>query len=179
MNLMTKSSLLLVASVAVLLAQTPPVTILEIDFENYVVYYDDVADPAKLGTLPTMVPLAPNFNWVFKWFFGIGDIVAVNGKPVKGMRVARGFPPRYTNVYTPGRAIADVTGNCVSDWHYTILRSDGTSIGTISLSGLGGTSWFGGTAHNTIVGGTGAFVGARGYMMLTKRAQTILVSASI
>lgn len=164
------------ALAAMAAAQTQPATVLEIESENYVVYYDDVGDRSKLGTSAAMAPVAPNFNWVFKWFVGIGDIVAVNGKPAKGLRISRGMPPRYTTQYTPGRATADLSGNCLSDWDYAFLQADGTPIGAIALHGFGGTSRFAGTGHISVVGGTGPFVGARGYMGAGGR--TILPSRS-
>ena len=65
------------------LCQTPPETILEIENENYIAYYGDVSDPAKLATAPSPTPAAPGF--VFRQQLALGDIVAVNGKPVKGL----------------------------------------------------------------------------------------------
>lgn len=45
---------------AVLVAQMPPVTILEIDVDNVVVYCDDVMDPAKKATVPGISPVPSN-----------------------------------------------------------------------------------------------------------------------
>ncbi|MBM3747288.1 MAG: hypothetical protein FJW34_15985, partial [Acidobacteria bacterium] len=163
-----KTVCVLAACAAALVAQTPPVTILEIETENTVAYYQDVADPAKLASSVAISPLAPDFNWILKWTLVIGDIVAVNGKPAKGLRISRSFPPRYISSLTPGRAIADISGNCLTDVHLAILQPDGTPIGTIVASGLGGTTPPPGAplaaaSHSiAVVGGTGAFLGVRG-----------------
>jgi hypothetical protein len=156
--------------------QTPPVTILEVDLENTVLYVNDVSDPLKLGSLPGVTPLASNYNQLFKWAVSLGDIVAVNGKPAKGLWVIRSIAPRYTAIYTPGRAISDVSGNCVQDAHFSFLQPDGTPIGTIVTMGLGGAPPAPGaptaiTYHDTVVvGGSGPFLGARGYRGMVRRA---------
>jgi uncharacterized protein (TIGR03437 family) len=81
----------------------------------------------------------------------------------------RSLASGYTNVPTPGRAIADVAGNCFQDNAFAILHSDGTAIGTILAQGLGGVTQLPGapasaTVHDlAVIGGTGAYFGARGY----------------
>lgn len=57
----------------------------------------------------------------------------------------------------PGGAIADITGNFVGLWSWQFLKPDGTLIGTLESKGILTDS----TAV-TILGGTGAFLGARG-----------------
>ncbi len=128
--------------------QAPP-TILKVDLENMVRYVYDVADPLKFATNPSVTtPITPtNFNTQML----ISDIVAVNGQPAKGTQIFRENVLRLSPNPTPGQAIADITGNStVLKW--VILKPDGTLIGT--LVGLG--------APVAIVGGTGAFLGARG-----------------
>jgi hypothetical protein len=162
-----KTVCVFVACVAALPAQTPPVTILEIDIENYVLYHDN-GDASKLATSRAPITLAPDFNWVFRWGVSMADIVAVNGRPAKGFRVGRSYQPRYVTELTPARTIADISGNCATDMRWAILQPDGTPIGTIIAEGLGGTPPPPGahsstTAHDmAVVGGTGAFLGARG-----------------
>jgi hypothetical protein len=79
-------------------------------------------------------------------------------------------------VYTPGRAIADVAGNCVQDNAFAILQPDGTAVGTILARGLGGVTLLPGapataTVHDlAVIGGTGAFLGARGYAGVVRSA---------
>jgi len=80
---------LLVSITPKALAQNPaqqPATILEIQVQNAVTYVDDLPDPSKLATAPGISPPATRsfMPWVF-----IADIVAVNGKPAKGVDVAR------------------------------------------------------------------------------------------
>ena len=65
--------------------QTPP-TILEIDPENPVEYFNDLtsqSDPSKIATNPGVTPagVLPTFGRTS----GLADIVAVNGQPVKGV----------------------------------------------------------------------------------------------
>jgi hypothetical protein len=85
----TLSLCFLAMTAATLLAQTPRVALLEIEIDNMVSYRADVFDPAKLATAGTIV--APAIaNRGFLGFIGIGDIVAVNGKPAKGFWSNRG-----------------------------------------------------------------------------------------
>ena len=61
-------------------AQTP--VILDVDVINTTAcYYDNFADVAKFGTSQSVLTAAasPNFNF----FMNFGDVVAVNGEPVK------------------------------------------------------------------------------------------------
>jgi len=166
-----KTAFVLVACAAALVAQTPPVTILEVEAVNGVLYYGDVADPSKLGSSPTTVPRAGrNFlPWV-----GFADIVAVNGKPAKGVVAFRGTIINLRTTATPGQAaaqaISDVTRSDVEDPYLEIQDADGTPIGTIVSSGLaGGTPPPGAPTAATgsniaITGGTGAFLGVRGQL---------------
>ncbi len=160
-----------VIAVCVLAArgQTPPTTILEIDLENVVGYVDDVADPAKKATSPSVSPLPSGFNVTFKSNLTLGDIVAVNGKPAKGLFVQE-FQPRVagTTVFTPGRSIGDVGGGCQIQAGFMIIQPDGTPIGTIMATGttaLGpppGAPTTATSINLAVVGGTGAFLGVRG-----------------
>lgn len=157
----------LVACAAALAAQTPPVSILEIEYDNLVWYFGDNADFDKHATSRLPIPRStPNF--IFKLQMGIADVVAVNGKPAKGVHVTRSIPLRFATGLTPGQAIADVSGSGVTDSHDVILHPDGTLIGNIMYTGIGGMpappgaptaaaqhSW-------TVTGGTGAFLGVRG-----------------
>ena len=161
---------------------TPPAIIL-IDVENLIQYQSDISDPLKLATNPNITPpgrLNPNPNPInpgarnFYVVDLIGDIVAVNGQPAKGAfagrtRVMRLNPdPNPANPGGPGAAIADVSRLAIREQLFEILKSDGTPIGTIMGFGLSGGSPppgapFTQTADNfAIVGGTGAFLGARG-----------------
>jgi hypothetical protein len=104
--------------------------------ENRVQYFGDISDVSKLATDPNATTPVPSKNFVP--ILIIADIVAVNGQPAKGAAV---FHIRQINLRTgpnAGEAIADVVRNNVVDIKFEILKSDGTPIGTIIASGLGG-----------------------------------------
>lgn len=174
---------LLATWAAALTAQTPPVTILEIDMENTVLYAEDVADPLKRATLPAITALPAGFSSTLKLNITVGDIVSVNGRPVKGLFVQR-WGPRLLGApqFTPGRAIADIGGGCPLEALFMLTQTDGTPIGAIMASG---TSWgplpgapAGATAFSfAVTGGTGAFLGARG--QASRVSATAVRSASM
>jgi uncharacterized protein (TIGR03437 family) len=147
-------------------AQTPGAAILKIDIANYVPYTYDVFDYGKLATVPAITPPPP--GKAFSFFVFIGDIVAVNGKPAKGLWTARGTTIFFEPNAVPGHSTADVTRGNIIDMYWEILQSDGTPIGTIAASGLTrGTPPPGAPLAQTgdklhITGGTGAFFGVRG-----------------
>src|SRR5256885_1343242 len=87
------------------LAQVPPPTILEVDVENLVEYYEDTSDLSKFATAPnaTAAVLPRNFNFRV----GIGDIVAVNGQPAKGTMTRNNRQVSLNVAPNPGQAIAD------------------------------------------------------------------------
>jgi len=163
-----KTAFVLVACAAALMAQTPPVTVLEIEYDNLVWYYGDVADPNKQATSAAPSPLSATFNRLFKVQLGLADVVAVNGKPAKGLHVDRSIPLLFSNTLRPGQAIADINGWGVTESYVAILDTDGTLIGNITYMGVGGMaappgSPTGAALHSwTITGGTGAFLGVRG-----------------
>src|SRR5215475_10232583 len=148
------------------LAQEAPPTILEIELENRVQYVGDISDFSKLASDPSVTPTVPLKTFVPVLI--IADIVAVNTQPVMGTAV---FHLRQINLRTApnaGQAIADVVRNNVVDIRFEVLKSDGTPLGTIMASGMGGGAAPPGTplgvrvGNVAIVGGTGAFLGARG-----------------
>jgi uncharacterized protein (TIGR03437 family) len=146
-------------------ATTP--TILQIDIENVVEYQNDLSDPSKFATSPSVTPaVAPR---TFLPALVLGDIVAVNGQPAKGTFVGQPITGIGLNpAPNPGQAIADSTRVSIGVRTFEILKSDGTSVGTIMCLGLNAGpappgSPLAQTAQNfAIVGGTGAFLGARG-----------------
>src|SRR5215467_847804 len=147
-------------------AQTPGAAILKIDIANYVPYSYDVFDSGKLATVPAITPPPP--GKAFGFFVFIGDIVAVNGKPAKGLWTARATTIFFEPNAVPGHSTADVTRGNIIDMYWEILQSDGTPIGTMAASGLTrGTPPPGAPSAQTgdnlhINGGTGAFFGVRG-----------------
>lgn len=147
-------------------AQVAPAAVLELDAENIVRYYEDTADSSKFGTQPGVTPATVAAN--FQTYVLIGDIVAVNGQPVRG---TVSHTARWTNL-TPspksGESIADMIRGGLGQWSFEILNIDGTPIGTIFLAGMHGGARTPGSplqvtqGNNTIIGGTGAFIGVRG-----------------
>src|SRR5689334_18248859 len=102
------------------LAQTMPASILELDIENKVQYHEDVAfDASKFAKDPSATTVTRPAN--FGKFISVGDIVAVNGQPAKGIllyntRVAtlRAAPAN------PGEGIADADRNGVIEQLFEI-----------------------------------------------------------
>jgi len=144
-------------------ASSSPV-VLELDIENVVEYQNDVSDPAKFATNEGVTPAATPRN--FLQAVVIGDIVAVNGEPAKGTFVGRPAGIRLSPEARGGLAVADTTRISIGVRTFEILKADGTPIGTIVAEGLnGGASPPGPDVSGqnfAIVGGTGAFLGARG-----------------
>ena len=144
------------------LAQVFSMTVLEIDIENFVEYQTDIPDISKSALNPGITPSAGILQ--FAPAIAIGDIVAVNGEPVKGTVFGR----PWTLSVTPEQAqiISDTPRVSTGFRTFEILKPDGTPIGTLMVLGLnGGTSPPGpnfGGQNFAIVGGTGAFLGARG-----------------
>lgn len=151
------------------------ITELRIDIDDYVPYNYDFFDPARFATLTDRTPAPPGVP--FGQILIIGDIVAVDGNPAKGVFVLRGtnlFLTTDINVTPPGYppagrlAIADVARSHIEDVIWEILQPDGTPIGTIMASGFArGVPPPGAPAEQTldnltITGGTGAFFGVRG-----------------
>jgi uncharacterized protein (TIGR03437 family) len=147
-------------------AQTTGATILKIDIANYQPYTYDTFDIQKFASAPVATPTPT--GRAFEFFVFVGDIVAINGKPVKGLWTARSTTFFFEPNAVPTHSIADVTRGNVIDMYWEITQLDGTPIGTLSASGLTrGTPPPGAPLAQTgdnlsIIGGTGAFLGARG-----------------
>ena len=173
--------LLAAVTCSLALGQAPPPTILEIDAENIVEYQNDItvlSDPSKIATNPNVTPAVPPRN--FLWAVLIGDIVAVNGQPAKGTFVARTHAVTATPAPNPGDAIADISTLAIRYQTFQILQSNGAPVGTIMAFGLeqGGNPPPGAPLAQTgqnfaIVGGTGAFLGARGQQGQERTPQTV------
>src|SRR5688500_17487822 len=154
-------------------AQGPVFSDLTIDVENLVEYQADVADPAAFARNPEITPargnLANNPNGIgnFPVWTGIGDIVAVNGQPAKGLFVLRARAINVTPNPVAGFAIGDVARTSMREMIFELLQADGTPVGVIMTTGLGGGSAAAGSASTArgawaVIGGTGPFVGVRG-----------------
>jgi uncharacterized protein (TIGR03437 family) len=159
------------------LGQTPPPSVLIIDVGNVVEYQGDVADPSKFASSPNITPSGGVHTFMTNT--ALGDIVAVNGQPAKGVYVARPLGVGLTTTFSPGRSIADTAHASLKSHTFEILKSDSTPIGTIMCFGLDGATPPPGAPNYpvetrgnfTVFGGTGAFLGMRGE--LVQRAQAL------
>jgi hypothetical protein len=157
---------LFTAACSISQAQSPPQTTLIIDLQNAVEYQqDDSSIPSKLATNPNLTPSGPHANFFNAML--LADIVAVNGQPAKGLYAGRSRVMTSSPVASPGVNIADVSRTAIREHLFEILKSDGTPIGTIMSVGFSGGPPPPGApstdrANWAIVGGTGAFLGARG-----------------
>jgi hypothetical protein len=146
------------------LAQVPPV-ILRIEYENGVRYVADTMDIPAFATIPTPVSQAIP---TFATYVLLADIVAVNGKPAKGLFLTRQVVVNLTPNPSPGQAIADVVRTNYLDRVFEILQADGTPIGSIMSSGFDagppppGAPTVTTVSNFAVTGGTGAFLAVRG-----------------
>ena len=146
-------------------AQSEAPATLDIDTENLVIYRHDVFDATRLATEPGPTIPLPNRNFMhYTW---IADVVAVNGTAAKGTMTVRGTFVALNPNPSPGVGVADIGSSLFGDWVFDILRADGSPVGTIMASGwafgaraAGFTSP--GQGNLAVLGGTGAFLGARG-----------------
>jgi uncharacterized protein (TIGR03437 family) len=129
--------------------------VLNVDWENMVYYKGDVNDPSKISRDP--VPTVPGATRAFQVSSGIADLVAINGKPIKGAFWYSGSVAAYRLNPPSGASIADFdgAGPYINSWE--ILGPDGSWIGSL----MGGGS-FPPAPGNMIVGGNGAFLGVIG-----------------
>ena len=160
-------------------AQVGPPVILQIDLTNNVLYFQDTSDISKYATEPNVTPptaIPRNFYRVE----GMADIVAVNGQSVKGTQANAAAAVVLRTAPTPGQAISDTVRQAISITTFEILKSDGTSIGTIVASGLfagdapPGSPTAAAGGNLVITGGTGAFLGARGQMSVAAAAPGVV-----
>jgi hypothetical protein len=115
----------------------------------------------------------------FSEFVAIADIVAVNGQPAKGTYLTRGRTTTLSPTPAAGAAIADTTRTGAVDTRFEIMGADGTAIGTVLAVEFGGGPAPPGAplavtqGNNVIVGGSGAFLGARGSFGQAVTAQSV------
>ena len=162
------------------LGQATP-SILEIDVANMVEYQQDSSDVSKMATNPNVTPPLARPNNFFDATV-LGDIVAVNGQPARGTYAARARAIISNPAPSPGQAIADTARLSIRETTFEILQSDGTQIGAIMTFGVNGgpgsfppgaPSQVTGAGSHAIVGGVGAFLGARGQMGQRATSQTV------
>ena len=146
-----RTFLCLVLTACPLLPQQLRFAVLDIEVENVVRYFADVTDPARLAV--NLSPTAPNPTRAFTDTIFVGDIVAINGKPAKGLWTSRQYVMGFNPNPAPGSAIADVTQGTIAECKYEILNAEGAFIGRLMDGGL---------FPHAVSGGTGGFLGARG-----------------
>jgi len=132
-------------------AEQPVELIIELD--NWVTYRGDVTDATKLARDPGVTTPGP--ARAFQYTHNVADIVAVNGKPAKGLycNTAAGLATSVNP--QAGQMIADYDGGFSRLDFWRILAPDGIWIGTL----LGGAAAPGG---GTVTAGAGAFFGVIG-----------------
>lgn len=147
--------------------QGPSPVVLRVDVENAVNYWADTNDVSKLATDPNAT--TGRSRVAFQAVSGIFDIVAVNGKPVKGTVAWTARNLNLVPTQTAGQAIADVSRNGLAQYFFEFLQPDGTSIGAIMVQSFNGGPVPPGSpiangagGNQAIIGGTGAFLGTRG-----------------
>src|SRR5215467_3882830 len=160
--------LLLAACTARVEAQAPAGSILRVELMNSTLYRRGYCSGSDVGKNASKLP--PTTVAPFTTALGLADIVSVNGQPAKGFALEIIGGSLLSATLTPGRSIADISvGPAATSWDLTLLNPDDTVIGTIHIDGHGGgpappgaqkeianSSW-------TVTGGSGAFLGARGY----------------
>lgn len=149
-------------------AQAPVGSMLRIEIENITLYIFDCPN-SQIDRNPNKLD-RPVSRTGIESGFAIGDIVSVNGSPVKGIAfesiyAAIGSSPNPS----PGQAITDAPITGVIQWDLDFLNPNGTVIGAVRISGIAGGLPPPGapreiaTGQYIITGGTGAFFGVRGY----------------
>lgn len=164
---MKRFFLLAALSAPVIMAQVleDPV-VLKIDVENHVLYRGNVSDVSKLGK--DHGPVAATEQIPFVSGINIGDIVAINGEPVKGI-----WSSSYTHTTPyriapqPGQFITNVDSSATLFCTWQIYATDGTFLAMIRDSGAGQ----GHSITGTLAGFFGS-IGAHGMMGSTPRVAT-------
>jgi len=146
-----KVAFLFVACMNTLLSQTQRVVVLEVEVENSVVYRFDVFDASKLAVNPN--PATPLPDTAFREGLTIDDVVMVNGRPAKGLHFLRGTNMYFNPAPQPGFAIADASQGGAGTCNWEFLSRDGRFVGRLVDGGF---------FPHSILGGAGAFFGARG-----------------
>jgi hypothetical protein len=131
---------------------TDPVVLL-VEIESAVNYRGTVFDASKIAKDPGPTTSAPQ---AFVSNVIIGDIVAVNGKPAKGVwSSSYSFSTAYRSAPQPGQFIADFDLGGVGECTFQIYDIDRTYLGLIRSSGADGQAY-------TVTGGGGGFFGVVG-----------------
>ncbi|MCC6366484.1 MAG: hypothetical protein IT165_23445 [Bryobacterales bacterium] len=134
--------------------------ILVIDTEDLTAYVGDVTDATKLSRDTDVTIPGPGRSFYIT--YQLADVVAINGKPAKGLNSTFVGSVPLSVAPQPGQAIADFNGSAPISADWQIFGSDGTWIGSF---------WGRGTAASgrgyAILGGQGAFFGVTGELRVT------------
>src|SRR5215217_6633413 len=117
----------LVCSALMAQALDEPV-VLRIDVENTVTYRADVFDAAKIGKEPGPTT---SVNQTFIEGINVGDIVAVNGKPAKGLWSSTFYTMPFRAAPQPGLPIADFDLAGTNHCTWQIYDADGSLLAVI------------------------------------------------
>jgi hypothetical protein len=153
-------------------AQAPSGSILHVELEKSTLYTRGYCSPPDQAMNSNKLPTPAVTALIYG--LAIGDIVSVNGQPVKGTAMETINGPLIRPVMSPGTAIGDyASGASATSWELCFLNLDGTAIGTVHIDGNGAAAAAGAPLvpgapkeilYSTwaVTGGTGAFFGARG-----------------
>ena len=151
-------------------SQPPTGSVVTFEIENATAYYLDCPFSQLGGNSSNLERVFP--STAFENVLGVGDIVSVNGNSAKGASYESAIGI-LSNSPGPGKFLTDKGRFALEEWSLDFLDSNGNEIGTIYFGGLsnGGAppdapSALVGTGNGalTVKGGTGAFLGVRGYM---------------
>lgn len=148
----TQTTILVLVSVGAL-AQQPKTATLIVDVENAVQYRSDIGEPARRGADAQLTTPGP--QRAFTDILFIGDVVAVNGRPARGLWTSRQFVMNFSPNPAPGFAVADVTRSSIAECKWEFQDEEGRFVGALSDSGL---------FPHAVTGGAGIFFGAVGQM---------------
>lgn len=155
---------------ALVFGQAASDVMMMIDLENVVWYYNEGTDTSKLLTSSAITAVPSTMVWAMKTYLLFGDVAALNGRPAKGAFIARGTALNVSTALAPlpQRPIADINRNQIFDFMIEVQDSAGIQVGTLAGLGFGGGGAPPGTPPGSaagnfvIVGGSGAYSGARG-----------------
>jgi hypothetical protein len=150
--------LLFLALLTALLAQgqsqPPKVLVLNIDVENSVSYLFDVADPTQRAVQQKLTTVDMTQFRAFNHACQVDDVVAVNGKPAKGIHFVCSWRMGFNPNPQPGGAVADAAfSNAFPNCNWELHSRDGRFVGRLVDGGF---------FPHSILGGAGAFAGAQG-----------------
>jgi len=159
-------------------------TKLEVVVANSVSYFHDAIPYGEYATSQRQTtPATGGRN--FRAWTNIGDVVSVNGKPAKGVMTSWHTVIGLSTNPANGQAISDVNGRLSQTFAVLeILQQDGTPVGSLMLQGttfgpvVPGRPSGGQGANFAIVGGTGAFLGARGFSGQVRTNPGLIVGAA-